>query len=136
MAVRKINHKIWMLSHFRSCMDVSTAFKIMKTMIVPYIDSSNLFFSALSYVDQKRIQILQNIALRICYKVPDPTEISVKQLHIDAKLFPIDLKRKYLQVVISYRLISIDSLELEENRHTRAADGPLIKMYLAHTERI
>ena len=135
MAIKKINHKIWMLSHFRNCMDVKTAVNILKTMILPYIDSSNLFFSALSIIDQKRIQILQNIALRVCFRILDPTEISVKKLHEMAKIFPIDLRRKYLQGVICYRLISTDSLVLEDYGRTRAADGPLIRLYISHSER-
>ena len=49
---------------------------------------------------------------------------------------PIDLRRKYLQGVLCYRMISIGAFSLINNRQTRAADGPLIRTYITHTERI
>ena len=57
-------------------------------------------------------------------------------MHEKANIVPIDLRRKYLQGVLCYRIISIDALNMVNNRQTRAADGPLIVTYLTHTERI
>ena len=51
-------------------------------------------------------------------------------------LFPLDLRRKYLQGVVCFRTISIGAINLVNNRQTRAADGPLILTYLTHAERI
>ena len=105
-------------------------------MLLPYIDSSNLFLSGISFIDQKKIQVLQNNALIVCSQVHDPVDVPVKRLHMDANIFPIDLRRKYLQGVLCYRLLNINALNLVDNRRTRAADGPLIKTYISHTERI
>ena len=49
--VSRINHKIWMLSHFRSCLD----------------DQASVF-SGISFHNQKRLQVLQNTALRYVIK--------------------------------------------------------------------
>ena len=79
---------------------------------------------------------MQNTALRVCFQIYDPTDISIKNLHEKAGIVPIDLRRKYLQGVLCYRMINIGALNLVNNRQTRAADGPLVVTYLAHTERI
>ena len=76
--ISRVNHKIWILGHFRSCFDDNTAIVILKAMLLPYIDSSILFFSGLTLTDQKRLQVLQNTALRVSSQVYDPTEISIK----------------------------------------------------------
>ena len=62
--------------------------------------------------------------------------VSVKKIHKIVGVLPIDLRRKYLQGILCYRLIGLNLLELVQNRNTRAADGPLIKTYLCHTRQI
>ena len=79
--ISRVNHKIWILGHFRSCANDATAVIILKAMLLPYINSSILFFSGINLIDQKRLQILQNTALRVCFKIYDPTDISIKTLH-------------------------------------------------------
>ena len=134
--ISRVNHKIWILGHFRTCFDDKTSVIILKAMLLPYIDNSIWFFTSISLLDQKRLQILQNTALRVCFQIYDPQEISVKKLHEKAGILPMYLRRKYLQGVLCYRMISIGALDLVDNRPTRAADGPLLRTYLTHTERI
>ena len=134
--VSQLNSKIWILKHFRNYMDVKTSLIIMKAMVLPYLDNASLMLSGIRLFDQKRLQILQNIALRLCYNIKDPTLISVKKLHEKAKVLPIDLRRNYLQVITCHRLIQLNALSLVENRRTRAGDGPLIVDYLMYTKRV
>ena len=110
--VSQLNSKVWMLKHFRNHMDVKTSLIIMKAMVLPYLDNASLMLSGIRRFDQKRLQILQNIALRLCYNIKDPTLISVKKLHEKAKVMPIDLRRKYLQAITCHRLIQLNALEL------------------------
>ena len=35
--ISRVNHKIWILGHFRSCFDEHTAIIILKTMLLPLI---------------------------------------------------------------------------------------------------
>ena len=134
--ISQMNSKIWMLKHYRNNMNVSTALIVLKAMIIPYIDNSTLFLSNIRLFDQKRLQILQNIAIRVCFKVKDPTDISIKKLHQRANVLPTDLRRIYLQSIVCYRLIGLNALSLIENRVTRAGDGPIIVNYTAHTRRV
>ena len=134
--VSSLNGKIWMLKHFRNFINEKTALIVMKAMILPYMDNSTIFLSGIRLFDQKRLQILQNIALRLCFNIRDPTEISVKELHTKANVLPLDLRRNYLQAITCYRLINIKALNLVTNRRTRAGDGPLIVNYLTHTKRV
>ena len=134
-SISSINHKIWLLKNFREHMDVNTATLILKAMLLPFIDYNSVFFSGRNN-EQKKIQILQNIAIRICLKIKDPMSISVKDIHTNVNVLSVDLRREYLQGILCYRLIKLNSLKIVHNRVTRAADGPLIQMYLCHTRRV
>ena len=105
-------------------------------MLLPYIVNSSVFLSGISYSEQKKLQILQNIGIRVSLNIRDPLLISVKDIHLRVNILPIDLRRQYLQGILCYRLIRLKSLDLICNRVTRAADGPLIKMYTSHTRRV
>ena len=134
--VSSVNQKIWLLRHFRNHMNKTTAKLLLKTMLLPYIDNSSVFLSGISYFEQKKLQILQNIGIRVSLNVKDPMSVSVKNIHLQVDVLPIDLRRQYLQGILCYRLISLNALDLVQNRVTRAADGPLIKMYISHTRRV
>ena len=41
-----------------------------------------------------------------------------------------------MQGILCYRLIKLGSVELVENRRTRAADGPVIKQYTSFSVRV
>ena len=83
--------------------------------------------------DQKKLQILQNVGIRVCLKVKDPMSESVKGLHKKVNILPTDLRRQYLQGILCYRLIKLNSLKLVVNRVTRAADAP---PDISHTVRV
>ena len=51
--ISRINHKIWMLGHFRSCLDDPTSITLLKTMLLPYMDNSNLFSQASHFMIKK-----------------------------------------------------------------------------------
>ena len=133
---RKLNQKTWLLRFFREHVDECTAVLLFKTMLLPYIDNSSVFLSGISLLDQKKLQILQNVGIRVCLKVKDPMSVSVKDIHRTIKVLPTDLHRKYLQGILCYRLIKLNLLDMVVNRVTRAADGPLIRMYISHTVRV
>ena len=61
---------------------------------------------------------MQNIAIRVCFEIKDPTTVHVKDLHIMANIVPIDIRRSYLQGVLCYRIINLNVIELIVNRRT------------------
>ena len=134
--ISSVNQKTWIIRYFRDHMDEKTSVLLFKTMLLPYIDNSSVFLSGINLHDQKKLQILQNIGIRVCLRIKDPMSVPVKEIHKKIKVLPTDLRRQYLQGILCYRLIKLNSLEMVENRHTRAADGPLIKMYISHTVRV
>ena len=64
---------------------------------------SSLYFSVLNVFEQKRLQILQNINMRLCLGIKDPTTVHVKDLHKIANIVPIDVGRSYLQGILCYK---------------------------------
>ena len=77
---QKIAYKIWIYRHNRINMDDVTALIIFKTMLLPYFDYGCIFLPALPVKCYKKLQIYCNIALRICFKIQDPTDCAVKDL--------------------------------------------------------
>ena len=92
-----------------------------------------MYFSAWNVFEQKRLQVLQNIVIRVCLGIKDPTTVHVKDLHKMANIVPIDVRRSYLQGILCYRLIKLGSIELVQNRRTCAADSPLVRQYTSFT---
>ena len=52
-----------------------------------------------------RLQVYCNIALRVCFRVKDPTDCAVKELYKRAKMLPLDLRRIYFQLSTCHRLV-------------------------------
>ena len=91
-------------------MTIPVALDVLKSMLLTYFDGSALYFSALNIFEQKKMQILQNIAIRVCLLIKDPTSVHVEDMHKRANIVPIDIRRSYLQELLCYRLIDIDSV--------------------------
>ena len=103
-------------------------------MILPIIDYANIFLSGCSQQELDNLQILQNHLLRCCFKIKDPREEHVWDLHRKANVKPIDIRRK-IQLICSIR----ESLRkghlsvIDTQRTTTAAGAPQIHLPIPRT---
>ena len=101
---------------------VKATLDIIKTMFCSVIDYGNVFLSSCNEGDLADIQILQNHALRCCYKVTDPRNYHVQDLHQAANIVLVDKRRDRQILTCIWRNINKGFIAITiPLRHTRAA---------------
>ena len=100
--IGRVADKIKQLQKMRFFMNVKAATLIYKNMVLPILEYGDIFLSAASKINRKRLQILQNRALRIANGVDRDTEI--EDLHTQSKLMKLKTRRRQhlLQFIYNY----------------------------------
>ena len=73
-----INHKLYMFSKIRRCLNVKSALAVYKTMILPYFDYGDIIFMSTNIPEIRKFNKFHIRGLRICFKTHgkiDDTEI-------------------------------------------------------------
>ena len=91
---KNVSHKLFILRKVRYMINEKAALDITKTMLCSVIDYGNIFLSSCNKADLNDLQILQNNAVRCCYGVSDPRDKHVIDLHDQANMKLIDVRRK------------------------------------------
>ena len=95
--LKKIAYKLSLLRRIRYMLTEKAILDIIKTMFCSVIDHGNIFLSSCNEGDLGDIQTLQNNALRCCYKVTDPRNYHLQDLHQAANIALVD-RRKVKQI--------------------------------------
>ena len=133
--LKKIAYKLSLLRRIRYMLTEKATLDIIKTMFCSVIDYGNIFLSSCIDGDLGDIQTLQNHALRCCYKVTDPRNYHVQDLHQAANIVSVDKRRVRQILTCIWRNINKDFIKIKiPLRHTRAAEGPTIYLPVPHTE--
>ena len=85
--IKIVSHKMFLLHKIKSYITEDTATKIYKSMILPYLDYGDIFYMNSTTKQVKKLQILQNKALKICYN--DRPNIPYDVLHQSAQLLKV-----------------------------------------------
>ena len=106
------------------------AISIYKQTVLPLLDYAVFLLHSCNVSDTDDLQVLQNDALRTCFNVKRRDQVSVKNLHTEAKL--LSLKQRRIIQLLSLMFIHKNHFGVERiaNRNTRAADH-----YRFHIER-
>ena len=88
--INKVKAKVSQLRLMRRFLNQQAALLVYKNMILPILEYGNVFFSALSILTRKKMQTVQNKALRIALNCRD----SKKELHATAKLQELKCRRR------------------------------------------
>ena len=125
------SYKLLMLKRVRHVITEFTALTIVKSMLLPYLDMGNLFFSSQTKKDQGKLDIILNTALRLVYGIRVAREVHLTELYTKSNMFSLTYRRKYFMLNLIHRLITTEQIELlvpeRETRHNRS---PLIDLYV------
>ena len=81
------------------------------------------------------IQTLQNHALRCCYKITDPRDYHVNDLHLAANIVLVDKRRDRQILTCIWRNINKGFIKTKvPQTYTRATEGPTIYLPVLRTE--
>ena len=80
---RLVAHKMYLLSRIRKYVDNHQALTIFRSKVVPYFDYGDIFYHNSNQLLLKKLQSLQNRALRVCLGTPPLT--STEYVHKQTK---------------------------------------------------
>ena len=119
---KKFSHKIYQFGKINKFLSVETRVLVYKQTILPLTEYVSFVLSLNNKHEVEKLQKLQNRALRICYNVQNPTDVSTVRLHEMANVNMLH-KRRMLQlmsIIYEKRLLSLNEKPIV--RHTRRAD--------------
>ena len=131
--IKLVAHKISILSKIRCYITKDASLKLYKTMILPYLDYGDIFFMNSTLKQIKKLQTLQNRALRICTqnKVYIPTNI----LHQSVQLPKLDVRRETHLANFMYKYKNNELYVNKRNIRTRLHDAHVFKTTKPDCER-
>ena len=120
--LKKFSYKIYQFGKIKKYLSVETRVLVYKQTILPLTEYVSFVLSLNNKHEVDKLQKLQNRALRMCYNVNNPTDISIARLH---EMANVDMlyKRRMLQLmtmIYEKRLLSLNERPIV--RHTRRAD--------------
>ena len=132
---KSVSHKMYILRKIRPMLSTKAALDIVKTMICSIIDYGNIFIDTCTAQDLQDLQILQNYALRCCYNIADPRDEHVINLHSNANVNMLVVRRRKQQLMCIWRNIQTGFIEIYcPVRITRGAQGRSIRLPIPRTE--
>ena len=102
-----------MLERVRPVITEFTALKIVKTMLLPYLDMGNLFLSSQTMKYLGKLDVIMNTALRLVYGVRVAKEVHTLDLYTKANIFSLPYQRKYFMLSLIHRLIATNQIDLQ-----------------------
>ena len=118
-------------------LNIKAALNIVKTMRCSIIDYGNMFLNVCTAEDLCDLQILQNHALRCCYNVIDARMEHVSDLHNNANVKMLDLRKKRRQILCIFRNIKDGFLQTYcPVTTTRNVTGNNIRPQIPRTEQL
>ena len=99
--IKKVKNKLVQLRSMRCFLNKRAAILIYKNMILPILEYGDIFATSLTKHTRKKLQIMQNKALRIALKQRNGD--SSKILHKEAKLQKLNVRRKVHVLQFVYR---------------------------------
>ena len=116
-------NKIYSLAKIRDCITLKCALTIYKQTILPLFDYSGFVLISCNISDRLELQKLQNDALRICYNVKLRDCVSVRRMHVDARLLSLEQRRQVQLLSLMYMYKDRhEDVRIIYNRRTRAAE--------------
>ena len=131
--IKLVAHKISILKKLRFYITEEAAVKIYKTMILPYMDYGDVFVINANAKQIKKLQTLQNKALRTCLN-PHP-ETPVDMLHQSVQLPKLDVRREAHLLNFMYKYKENKLYLNNRNIRTRLHDAPVFKTVKPNVEK-
>ena len=103
-------------------------------MFCSIIDYGNIFLSSCTENELRDIQTLQNHALRCCYRIKNPLDTHIDELHVNSNIKLVNIRRNRQILTCMWRNISNGVIETAEPvRNTRQHDAPSIYLPIPNT---
>ena len=119
--IRLVNLRIFQLTKLRHLLSRETSLKIYKSVIAPVFDYCSFLVDGGLQKDIRKLQRLQNRALRICLRAV-PADSNVDNIHNICHVVKLKERRKYLLQCFMYKRAAADLSLRRSSCRTRADD--------------
>ena len=132
---KNVSPKLFMLRKIIYMINKKAALDITKTMLCSIIDYGNIFLSCCNDSDLNDLQVLQNNAVRCCYGIADPRDEHVIDLHIQANIKMISVRRKEQILTCICRNIKKGVIKIAQStRQNRSSIAPSVYLPIPRPE--
>ena len=119
---RKFSYKVYQFGKIKKYIDKPTRILVYKQTVMPLVEYVSFMLNMNTNQEIVKLQRLQNRALRMCFDVYNPVEISVNDLHADAKVDLLKKRRDLNLLCIMYEMKQQRLYERIGDRVTRQGD--------------
>ena len=131
---QKFSYKIYQFGKIRKFLDCETRVLVYKQTVLPLTEYVSFVLCLNNKNDVDKLQILQNRALRLCFNVQNPRDVSVAQLHLRAKVDMLNKRRMTQLLCIFYDNITTFKPVRNMVHNTRLAEKHNIDICRANTQ--
>lgn len=126
--IQLMTYKIYLLAKMRSSLTQFAALSVYKSTNLSLLDYVSLFYSSFNQGIQRKLQILQNRAIRIILRLPSRS--NVEEQHIKINIWHIENRHWHFLMKFMFAQANIPGNPLIDRRPiaTRAHTGLIFKM--------
>ena len=135
--ISTVSSKLKQLQRMRSFLDTKAALMVYKNMLIPIVVHGDIFLSATSVANHRRLQMLQNKGLK-CALNKSVDAVSVEELHAEAGLLKLKYRREQHLLNLIYdwsRDNSLTANKTEGSISTHSSKKRLFKIKKPRTEK-
>ena len=131
---KKFSYKIHQFGKIKKFLDIPTRVLVYKQTVLPLTEYVSFVICLNNRNDVDKLQKLQNRALRMCYNIQNPRDITISRLHNMANVDML-CKRRMLQLLsIIYDVAPKSQLERTVHHNTRLANKNNIEIKTANIQ--
>ena len=119
---KQLSYKIFQFSKIRNYLDIKTRVLVYKQTVMPLAEYASFMLNLNRKHDIEKLQKLQNRALRLCFNVYSPRDVSVAALHTRANLDLLSTRREMQLLGLMYDISDNQLYVLMPRANTRQAD--------------
>ena len=128
--------KLKQFQRMRSFLSKKAAIMVYKSMLLPLLEYGDVFLSAASLEDRKRLQTLQNKGLRCALN--KGIETSSEELHLEAGLLKLKFRREQHVLNYMFDISRVPGMQKKKSAHamrTRSHKKRLLRVKRPNTEK-
>ena len=112
--------------------DKATRILVYKQTILPFVEYVSFVLYLNRNCDIEKIQRLQNRCLRMCLDIRQPIDMTVNDLHVNAKIETLESRRSRQLIKVMFNLVQNNKYKKEGVRVTRTLDTFVFDTQIVH----
>ena len=129
---KKFSYKVFQFSKIRHYLPTDSRILVYKQTILPLVEYVSYMLFLNRNLDISKLQKLQNRALRLCFDIHKPQDISIRNLHKDSKLLTLRARREKHLLNTMHDVSRDDRYLTVPTVNTRQANRAIFKTDIVH----